>query len=102
MPINIRDFGNFYLTYKRLLKFIFPDELSQTKFLDISVYFLGTLKMLKYDFLSFHCFPDPGEHINPCKDFGNVKRFEPKKLDSRPTDTPIYIRWRLFQSYNNN
>ena len=24
------------------LKFIFPDELSQTKFLDISVYFLGT------------------------------------------------------------
>ena len=42
MSINIRDFGNFYLTYKRLLKFIFPDELSQTKFLDISVYFLGT------------------------------------------------------------
>ena len=94
MCINIKDFGNFYLTYKRLLKFIFPDELSQTKFLDISVYFLS-------DFLSFHCFPDPGEPINPCKDFGNVKRFEPKKLDSRPTDTPIYIRWRLFQSYNN-
>ena len=63
--------------------------------------FQEPLKMLKYDFLSFHCFPDPGEHINPCKDFGNVKRFEPKKLDSRPTDTPIYIRWRLFQSYNN-
>ena len=27
---------------KTRLKFIFPDELSQTKFLDISVYFLGT------------------------------------------------------------
>ena len=32
---------------------------SQSKFLDISDYFLATpLKMLKYNFLSFHCFPE--------------------------------------------
>ena len=40
--------------------------------------------MLKYDFLSVHCFPenvfiDPRDHINICADFGNVKRFQSKK-----------------------
>ena len=59
---------------------------SQTKFLDISDYFLATpLKMLKYNFLSFHCFPekffiDHRDHINICKDFGNLKRFQSKKI----------------------
>ena len=58
---------------------------SQSKFLDISDYFLATpLTILKYNFLSFHCFPekifiDPRDHINICKDFGNLKRFQCKK-----------------------
>ena len=66
---------------------------SQSIFLDISYYFLATpLKMRKYNFLNFQCFPekffiDPRDHINICKDFGNLKRFQcKKKLDSRPTD----------------
>ena len=42
--------------------------------------------MLKYDFVSVHCFPekfffiDPRDHINICTDFGNVKRFQSKKI----------------------
>ena len=36
----------------------FPDK-TQSKFLDISDYFLAApLKILKYNFLSFHCFPE--------------------------------------------
>ena len=35
----------------------FPDK-TQSKFLDISDYFLAApIKILKYNFLSFHCFP---------------------------------------------
>ena len=58
---------------------------SQSIFLDISYYFLATpLKMRKYNFLNFQCFPekffiDPRDHINICKDFGNLKRFQSKK-----------------------
>ena len=60
----------------------FPEK-SQSKFLDISDYFLATpLKMLK---LSFHCFPEKGfidrrDHINICKDSGKLKRFQSKKI----------------------
>ena len=36
----------------------FPDK-TQSKFLDISDYFLAApLKIIKYNFLSFHCFPE--------------------------------------------
>ena len=36
----------------------FPDK-TQSKFLDISDYFLAApLKILKYNLLSFHCFPE--------------------------------------------
>ena len=77
---------------------------SQSKFLDISHYFLATpLKMLEYNFLSFHCFPekffiDPRDHINICKDFGNLKRFQSKKIGLQ---TYRHVIWKLFQSYNN-
>ena len=53
--------------------------------------------MLKYDFLSVHCFPqiffiDPRDHINNCTDFGNVKRFQPKKTWTPELQThPYYI-----------
>ena len=44
--------------------------------------------MLKYDFLSVHCFPekcfiDPRDHIDICADFGNVERFNLKKKGLR-------------------
>ena len=83
----------------------FLDE-SQSKFLDISDYFLATpLTILKYNFLSFHCFPekffiDPRDHINICKDFGNLKRFQSKKNWTPDLQTWLVI-WKLFQSYNN-
>ena len=60
----------------------FPAK-SQSKFLDISDYFLATpLKMLK---LSFYCFREKGfidrrDHINICKDSGKLKRFQSKKI----------------------
>ena len=78
----------------------FPDK-SQSKFLDISDYFLATpLKMLK---LSFHCFPekgfiDPRDHINICKDFGKLKGFTLKKFGLQ---TYRHVIWKLFQSYSN-
>ena len=61
----------------------FFSDKNRSKFLDISGYFLAIpLKMLK---LSFHCFPekgfiDPRDRINICKDFGNLKRFQSKKI----------------------
>ena len=73
---------------------------SQSIFLDISYYFLATpLKMRKYNFLNFQCFPekffiDPRDHINICKDFGNLKRFQCKKIG-------LQTYRQLFQSYNN-
>ena len=45
---------------------------SQSKFLDILDYFLATPLFLS--------FIDPREHINICKDFGNLKRFQSKKI----------------------
>ena len=99
------NFCEFHLTYynEDPQNNFFLDK-SQSKFLDISDYFLATpLKMLKYNFLSFHCFPekffiDPRDHINICKDFGNLKRFQSKKIRLQ---TYRHVIWKSFQSYNN-
>ena len=45
--------------------------------------------MLKYDFVSVHCFPEkifysPRDHISICADFGNMKRFQSKNTQTHP------------------
>ena len=77
---------------------------SQSKFLDISDYFLATpLKMLKYNFLSFHCFPEKflytPEIISIFAKILEIwKGFNLKKIGLQ---TYRHVIWKLFQSYNN-
>ena len=77
---------------------------SQSKFLDISDYFLATpLKMLKYNFLSFHCFPEKFLYtLEIISIFAKIleiwKGFNLKKIGLQ---TYRHVIWKLFQSYNN-